>query len=187
MNSFYSEEELKEIGFRNCGKNVYISRKCSIYGAERIEIGNHVRIDDFCILSGRILLGDYIHIAAYTALYGGEAGITIQDYANVSSRVSIYSVSDDYSGESMSNPMIPEKYKKVVSKPVKIGKHTIIGASSIIMPGVELAEGGSFGAFSFINKNTESWSIYVGIPCKKIKNRKKDLLELEKKFQKEVQ
>ena len=30
MNSFYSEEELKEIGFRSYGKNVYISRKCSI-------------------------------------------------------------------------------------------------------------------------------------------------------------
>lgn len=187
MNSFYSEEELKEIGFRSYGKNVYISRKCSIYGAEKIDIGNHVRIDDFCILSGNIFLGDYIHIAAYTALYGGESGIIIHDYANVSSRVSIYSISDDYSGESMSNPMIPEEYKKVVSKRVKIGKHTIIGTSSVIMPGVKLAEGGAFGAFSFVNSDTEPWSIYVGIPCKKIKNRRKDLLELEKQFQKEGQ
>lgn len=187
MNSFYSEEELKEIGFRSYGKNVYISRKCSIYGAEEIEIGNHVRIDDFCILSGRISFGDYIHIAAYTALYGGESGIIIEDYANISSRVSVYSISDDYSGMSMTNPMIPEEYKRVVSKQVKIGKHTIIGASSVVMPGVELAEGGAFGAFSFVNRNTESWSVYVGIPSKKIKNRRKDLLELEEQFQKEVQ
>lgn len=187
MNSFYSEEELKEIGFRSYGKDVYISRKCSIYGAEKIEIGNHVRIDDFCILSGRISFGDYIHIAAYTALYGGELGIFIEDYANISSRVSVYSISDDYSGTSMTNPMIPDKYKRVVSKQVKIGKNTIIGASSVIMPGVELAEGGAFGAFSFVNRNTESWSVYAGIPSKKIKNRRKDLLELEEQFQKEVQ
>ena len=187
MNSFYSEDELKKIGFRSYGKDVYISRKCSIYGAEKIEIGNHVRIDDFCILSGRISLGDYIHIAAYTALYGGESGIIIEDYANISSRVSVYSISDDYSGTSMTNPMIPDKYKRFVSKQVKIGKHTIIGASSVIMPGVELAEGGAFGAFSFVNRNTESWSVYVGIPSKKIKNRRKDLLELEEQFQKEVQ
>ena len=187
MNSFYSEDELKKIGFRSYGKDVYISRKCSIYGAEKIEIGNHVRIDDFCILSGRISLGDYIHIAEYTALYGGESGIIIEDYANISSRVSVYSISDDYSGTSMTNPMIPDKYKRFVSKQVKIGKHTIIGASSVIMPGVELAEGGAFGAFSFVNRNTESWSVYVGIPSKKIKNRRKDLLELEEQFQKEVQ
>lgn len=187
MNSFYSEDELNEIGIRSLGKNVYISRKCSIYGADKIEIGNNVRIDDFCILSGRISLGEYIHIAAYSALYGGESGIILDDYVNISSRVSVYSISDDYSGMSMTNPMIPEKYKKVVSKQVKIGKHAIIGATSIIMPGVEVAEGGAFGTFSFVNRNTEPWSVYAGIPIRKIKDRRKDILVLEDEFRKEVQ
>ena len=90
------------------GGGTFISRKASIYGAENMIIGSHVRIDDFCILSGQIELGDYIHIAAYSALYGGEKGIFIGDFANLSSRVSVYSVSDDYSGETMTNPMIPE-------------------------------------------------------------------------------
>ena len=51
MNSFYSKEELKEIGFKKYGENVLISRKTSIYNPEKIIIGNNVRIDDFCILS----------------------------------------------------------------------------------------------------------------------------------------
>lgn len=34
-------------------------------------IGSNVRIDDFCILSGRLEFGSYVHIAAYSALYGG--------------------------------------------------------------------------------------------------------------------
>ena len=72
MTSFYAEEELKQIGFQAIGKDVLISRKVSIYGAAHISIGNHVRIDDFCILSGYLVLGSYIHIAAYTALYGGN-------------------------------------------------------------------------------------------------------------------
>ena len=92
MTSFYDENELKEIGFKSYGENVKISRKSSIYGAEKISIGNNVRIDDFCILSGQIKLGNYIHIAAYSALYGGEDGIVIKDFANISSRVSIYSI-----------------------------------------------------------------------------------------------
>ncbi len=182
MNSFYDETELKQIGFKKHGKNVLISRKASIYCASKIEIGNNVRIDDFCILSGKIKLGDYIHIAAYSALYGGEEGICIDDFANISSRVSIYSVSDDYTGETMTNPMIPDEYKNVLSKPVYIEKNVIVGSTSVILPGVILKEGSSFGAFSFINHNSDEWSINVGIPFKKIADRNRNLLKLEEKF-----
>lgn len=182
MNSFYSEKELESLGFSKIGKNVLISKKCSIYGAEKIVMGNNVRVDDFCILSGKIEMGDYIHIAAFSAIYGGSDGVIIDDYANISSRVSVYSVSDDYSGESMTNPMIPDKYKKVKSETVMIKKHVIIGSTSVIMPGVVLEEGCSFGAFSFITESTQPWGIYMGIPCKRKKERKKNLLELEKEF-----
>lgn len=74
MNSFYSQEELKKIGFLSVGKNVLISKKASIYNPGVISVGNNVRIDDFCILSGKVTIGSYSHIAAYTALYGGEVG-----------------------------------------------------------------------------------------------------------------
>ena len=45
--SFYSEEELQQMGFAHVGHDVMISRKASIYGASNIWIGNHVRVDDF--------------------------------------------------------------------------------------------------------------------------------------------
>ena len=182
MNSFYSDEELKEIGFRAIGANVLISKKCSIYGAQNISIGNNIRIDDFCILSGKIQLGNNIHVAAYSALYGGTDGITIEDFANLSSRVTVYSVSDDYSGETMTNPTIPDKYKNVQSAPVFIGRHSIIGSNAVVLPGVAIAEGSSFGSFSFINRDSEAWSINIGIPFKKIKDRSKNLLEIEKMY-----
>lgn len=182
MSSFYLDEEIQNIGLKSYGKNVKISRHACFYGAENIMIGNNVRIDDFCILSGKIIMGDNIHVAAYTALYGGSDGIIIEDFANLSSRVSVYSVSDDYTGETMTNPTIPDEYKNVKSEAVRIGTHVIIGASSVVLPGVYLKEGSSFGAFSFINHSSEPWSINAGIPFKKIKNRSKNLLELEKKY-----
>lgn len=185
MNSFYTDYELKKLGLKNFGENVLISRKASIYGAEGIIIGNNVRIDDFCILSGKITMGNYIHIAAYTALYGGDKGITIKDYVGLSSRIIIYSVSDDYSGDTMTNPMIPNKYKNIKSEEVIIEEHVIIGAGCVILPGVVLKEGSSFGVMSFINKSSEPWSINVGIPFKKIKDRSKKLLSLESQFKKE--
>lgn len=180
MDSFYSREELAGLGLRSFGKNIYISRKASIYGASNIILGDYVRIDDFCILSGRIEVGSYVHIAAYTALYGGEEGIFIADYANISSRVCIYSVNDDYSGHTMTNPMVEEQYKNVCSEPVFIERHVIIGSTSVVLPGTRLREGSAFGSFSLINHDSEEWSINVGIPFKQIKKRSKDLLALEK-------
>lgn len=182
MASFYSEQELKKLGLKSYGRNVKISRHACFYGAANISIGNNIRIDDFCILSGKITLGSNIHIAAYTALYGGEDGIVIEDFANLSSRISVYSISDDYSGETMTNPTIPDEYKNITSAPVYIGKHVIVGSTSVILPGVNIAEGSSFGSFSFINHDSEPWSINAGIPFMKLKDRSKNLLELEKKY-----
>ena len=185
MNSFYTRYDLNQLGLASFGENVLISRKASIYGAEKINIGDNVRIDDFCILSGKITIGNFIHIAAYTALYGGNKGIVIQDFANISSKISIYSISDDYSGETMTNPMIPDKFKNVQSKEVVIQRHVIIGSGCVVLPGVVLKEGSSFGAMTLINRSSEPWSINVGIPFKKIRDRSKKLLELEKDFKKE--
>lgn len=185
MNSFYSYDELKKLGLSAFGENVLISRKVSIYGAENISIGSNVRIDDFCILSGKIIIGSFIHIAAYTALYGGTKGVIIEDFANLSSRISVYSISDDYSGESMTNPMIPDKYKNIQNEEVIIQRHVIIGSGCVVLPGVVLTEGSAFGAMSLINRSSKAWSINAGIPFNKIKSRSKNVLGLEEKFKKE--
>jgi len=186
MNSFYSEKELNEIGFKWIGKNVLISRKTSIYGAGNISIGNNVRIDDFCILSGKITAGDYIHIAAYCALFGGEKGIILEDFVGLSSRVTVYAASDDYSGNALTNPMIPDKYRGIDSREVVIKKHALVGTDSTILPGIVIGEGSSFGAKTLINHDSEPWSINIGIPFKKVKNRSKKILELEKQFLNEI-
>ena len=180
--SYYSDMELAQIGLKKIGSNVHISRKASIYSPECVTIGSNVRIDDFCILSGHITIGKNIHIAAYSALYGGDIGIQISNFANISSRVCIYAISDDYSGETMTNPTIPDRYKKLQSEPVFIGKHVIVGSGSTILPGVTLAEGTAVGAMSLCKNSTEPWKIYAGIPAKVIKDRRQDLLNLEKEY-----
>lgn len=76
MNSFYSENELSSLGFKAVGHDVQISRKASFYGAGNMVIGNHVRIDDFCILSGNITLENFIHIAAGTLVFAGGVALS---------------------------------------------------------------------------------------------------------------
>lgn len=178
MNSFYTKEELQAIGFKKLGNNVLISKKASIYSPELITIGNDVRIDDFCILSGLITLENNIHIAAGCYLFAGDAGITMKDYSGLSSRSAIYAVTDDYSGNYYTNPTIPNELRRVIKKEVIIEKHVVIGTGSTILPGVKISEGCAIGAMSLINKDTEPWGIYVGIPCERIKGRSKRLLSL---------
>lgn len=187
MNSFYSEQELNEIEFKGLGKNVLISRKCSIYSPDNIIIGDNVRIDDFCILSGKIELGSYIHIAAYCGLYGGDKGIKMKDFSGLSSRCVVYAASDDYSGEALTNPMIDDEYRNIISSKVIIGKHVVIGSNSTILPGVEIGDGSSVGSCSLVTKSCNEWGIYVGIPVKKIKDRSKKILELEQRMKNEKQ
>lgn len=175
--SFYLPEELKELGLGSYGENVLISRRASLYGAENMHFGSNVRIDDFCVLSGKIKLGSYVHISAAVLMYGGSAGITFEDFTTISSRGAVYALSDDYSGEHMTNPMIPEKYSGVTQAPVYVEKHCIIGTGSTILPGVRLGEGCSFGAMCLINKSTEAWGIYMGIPLRRTGERSRRLLE----------
>lgn len=182
--SFYTEQELIELGFCKVGKNVLISRKCSVYQTDKMVIGNNVRIDDFCILTGSIVLGNNIHIGAFCYLSGGS-GIVMEDYSGLSQRCSLYTKSDDYSGRTMTNPMIPDKYKQVRCGKIVIGRHVIIGSASVILPDVSIGEGVSVGAMSLVNKSLEAWTVNVGVPCRTIRKREKDLLRLEKEYEEE--
>jgi len=179
MSSFYSADELHKIGFASFGENVLISRKASIYRPEVIHMGNSVRIDDFCILSGgkEISLGNYVHISAYCAIYGG-AGIHIDNFSGLSPRCTVFSESDDFGGQSMIGPFFPvEKYKPgYISAPVMLERYVQVGAHSTIFPGTTLAEGVAVGAHSLVLKNCEAWGIYAGSPVKRIKERSRQLL-----------
>lgn len=183
--SFLNIDELKALGLKSFGKNVLISRKASVYAAEAISIGDHVRIDDFCILSGSICIGSFVHISAYTALYG-KGGIDIADFVTISGRVLVYSENDDYSGEFMTNPMLPDEFTNVKSEKVFFEKHAIVASGSIILPGVKMKEGSCVGAMSLIKSSTEPWMIYAGVPATLIKKRKKNILVLEKKLRNQL-
>lgn len=184
---FYSEMELKSLGLKVFGKNVQISIKVSLYNIDKIEIGDNVRIDDFAILIGPIRMGSYIHIGAGSILTGGELGIILENFTGISSGCKIFSVTDDYSGSSMANPMIPRKFRQITSNKIIFKKHSIIGSNSVILPfSGGLEEGVSVGALSLVSRPTKSYGVYFGLPARRIAERSKELLQYEKEFLREV-
>ena len=180
MSSFYTEEELKEIGLKSYGKNVLISRNAKFYGTSNIVIGNNVRIDDFCIISGKIIINDYVHIAAGVYLFGGEFGIYFKNYSGISSRSAVYAVNDDYSGNFMTNPTVPEEYTNVTGGPVTFNEHVLVGSGCTVLPNVTLGEGCAVGSMSLVNKSLDEYTINFGIPAKPVKERKKNMVILSK-------
>lgn len=184
--AYLSKDQLREAGFKRLGKNVKISEKASIYNPELIEVGDNSRVDDFCVLSGNIKLGNFVHIAPLCLVAGGEKGVFMGDFSGLAYHVQIFSQSDDYTGRTLTNPTIPAKYKLEKKKAVSLGRHVIIGAGSVVFPGVSIAEGCAVGAMSLVNRGTKPWGVYVGNPARRVKERKQDMLELEKQFLSEI-
>ena len=185
LHGYYLTEELREMGFKYVGENVQIAKNCTIIGLENISIGDDTRIDGGVILAcsnGVLKIGSYVHIAAKTCIWSA-GGVTIQDFVGLSSGIKIYSASDDYSGISLTNPTIPSEFQTVINiAPVIIGRHALIGCDTVILPGVTIEEGVSVGSKTLVNKSLDAWGIYAGIPAKRLKEREKYLLVLEKKL-----
>jgi dTDP-4-amino-4,6-dideoxy-D-glucose acyltransferase len=182
--SLLNQQQITDMGFASVGNNVMLSDKASYYNCGNIRLGNNVRIDDFCVLSagkGGIIIGNYVHVAVYSSIIGGGK-IVLEDFSNLSSRVSIYSSSDDYSGAALTNPTVPKEFTNVQHANVTVCRHVIIGAGSVILPGVTIEEGAAIGALSLVKKDCKSFGIYVGVPVNRIRNRQRDLLELETKL-----
>ncbi|NYG31862.1 acyltransferase [Sphaerotilus montanus] len=186
--AWLTSEKIASMGFAEVGKEVYLSDKASFHNCAAIRLGTRVRIDDFCILSagaGGIYIGSHVHVAVFSSLIGaGE--IRLDDFSNISSRVAIYSSTDDFTGEAMTNPMVPARFTNVTSAPVHIGRHVVIGTGSVVLPGCVLAEGVAVGALSMVNRSCEAFGIYAGVPARLKRPRSNHLLELEQRFASDI-
>ena len=173
----YSTEELQAMGMR-IGDNVIVHKTVEFFNAASIELGSNVRIDCFCVISAkaRVAIGNNVHLAAGVMIFGNE-GVKIGNFAGLSSRVTVYTASDDYREGHLTNPTIPERFKKVKRGPVILGEHVIVGCGSVILPGVTLSRGVSVGALCLIRKSIAEFSIMGGNPARLLGYRSRDLLE----------
>lgn len=183
QSSFYTSDELAQLGLKAYGEDVLISRYARLYSPENISLGSHVRIDDYAVLSvsNSLKIGSYVHIGVYVSIIGA-GDIVISDFCGLSGRVSLYSSCDDFSGEYLTNPTVDSKYTNVQSAPIMIGKHTVIGCGSVIMPGVTIGEGVSIGAMSLVIRDCKPNFIYVGNPLKKMVEKSTNYKILETEF-----
>ena len=106
----------------------------------------------------------------------------LYDFSGLSQGVKIYSQTDDYSGKYLTNPTVLEKYTGVTKGKVAIGKHVMIGSGSVVLPAVTIGEDSSIDAQSLVTKDIDTWGVFFGAPVRRLKNRSRNFLELEKEI-----
>ena len=174
------------------GNNVVIYPLAKVIRSESIvSIGSNVIIDDFVFLDGgeRTVIGNFVHIAAFTSIMGGGT-LIMEDFTGLSGGVRLYTGGEDYLGEFLTNPTVPYPYRQPYRTKVVMHKHSLIGSGCVVLAGpsgIEIGEGASVGAMSLVKHDLEPWTVYAGIPARPIKKRDSvKMLELEARLREEL-
>jgi len=179
---------LNNLAFRSKGQDVTIWPQAKIVAPERISIGDSVIIDDFVFLVGGAdtRIGSFVHIASFSSITGGGEFV-MADFSALSSGVRVFTGNEDYTGGCMTNPTVPAPYRVAIRSFVTIHKHAIIGANTVVLPGVTIGEGAAIGANSLITRDCEPWMVYVGTPARPVKQRPHQRIkELEARLKREL-
>jgi galactoside O-acetyltransferase len=176
------------LGLSNVGQDVVVWPQAKIVSPEVISLGDSVIIDDFVLLMGgaKTTIGSFVHLASFVSVVGGGEFV-MEDFAGISSGGRVYTGNDDYLGGYLTGPTVPFPYRIPIRSFVHIKKHAIIGANTVILPGVIIGEGVAIGAGSVVIKECEPWTVYVGSPARPVRARPKErMLELEAQLRRAV-
>ena len=138
------------------GSDFHAGIRVRLWSKKILKIGNHFYIGRDSQIETDCIIGDYVIFGNKCAIVGRydhhyqQLGIPIR----ISSQ--IRDLDYDWKG---------------LNQVTTIEDDVWIGYGSIIMSGVTIGTGSIIAAGSIVTKNVESYSIYGGIPAKKIGNR----------------
>lgn len=176
-NIFFDIRRIKYIG-----ENVIIGKTVRIRYPELVNIEDNCIIDDFTYISTSLELKKNVHISSGAKIIGGKnSHVFMDEFSTLAPNVVLAAGSDDYIA-GIATPLVPIEFKGNVSiGKIIIGRHSIVGAGSVVLPDVTFNEGASLGALSLAKNDLDAWCLYAGVPCRKIKKRNKaQILELER-------
>lgn len=152
-------------------KNSWIHKTSRVDNYNNLELGNNVEIKEYTILQifdGIIKIGKNTQVNPFTVIYGGD--IFIGDNVLNAPHCMIAAGNHDYIQTDL-----PMRFAGNLTKgPIIIGDDVWIGANSTITDGVKIGKGAVIAANSCVNCDVEEYSIYGGVPARKIGSRKKN-------------
>ncbi len=142
----------KKYRLKNIHNSVYFGGASNI--SSDLIAEHNAYIGPGCLIYPKVKIGAYTMLANNVRIIGGDHKYEI--------------------------PGVPIIYSnRAELKHTNIGKDCWIGAYSIIMCGVNIGNGSIIAAGSVVTKDVEPYSIYGGVPAKKIKSRFSDEKDIE--------
>ncbi|MDQ2719843.1 MAG: acyltransferase [Bacteroidota bacterium] len=138
------------------GKNAYIGRCVYLWAKHNITIGVNFYIGKFSQIECDAEIGNNVIFANHVALVGRydhhyqQIGVPVRLASQIRDK--------DYSWKGLNQKIIIED-------------DVWIGYGSIILSGVTISKGSIIAAGSVVTGNVEPYSIYGGVPSKKLRNR----------------
>lgn len=181
--------------FQKVGKGVIFGRNVTLRHSQKIVIGDNSFIDDNVVLDAKgeenegIQIGKNVYIGRNTLLSCKEGSIFLDDYCNISANCSLLSETEVRMGKycflagncylvaggnhSYKEVSIPIMFQPSFSKGgIKIGEDVWLGAGVIVLDGISIGKGSVIGAGSVVTGSLDDYSIAVGVPAQKIKDRR---------------
>lgn len=169
----------------SCGEDVFISANVEIRRPRLMRVGSHVAIDSGLYLTTAAEIGDYTHLGPYLTIIGGaESVFVMEDFVTIGAGSRLVCGSDRFLGDGFTSITVPEEFRDTVDIGViRCARFAGIGTNVVIMPNVTIGEGSVVGACSLVTKDTEPWTVYVGVPARPVKVRPREkMLEYAKRM-----
>lgn len=158
---------LVHVKYRNykIGKGFHAGARVKIWGKSRIEIGKNFYIGRDSFIESNVVIGDNVIWANRVALVGRydhhyqQPGVPVRLASQIRDK--------DYSWKGLDQITIIEN-------------DVWVGYGSTILSGVTIHEGSIIAAGSLVTKDVEPYSIYAGVPAKRVRDRFDSQEDLEK-------
>ncbi len=135
-------------------RNIFLSDHVKIYNGVQISAYKDTKVE----------IGERSHIAK-DSIISGFAGVKIGSNCAISSGVRMYTISNDI--KDVDDLIINQR----LFGTIHIADNVLIGAGTIIFPGVEIGENSVIAAGSVVNKNVGANEIVGGSPIRLLKKR----------------
>lgn len=155
--------------FQYQGGQVDIYEPVVIVRPEMIRLGAGVRIDSFVKLEGGegLDIGRWVHVASFAHLNIGGGELLVGDGAAFASGSKVITGSNLPEGRSMS-ASAPMAFQRIERKRNIIGAYACVLTNAVVLPGLNIGEGGVLAAGAVLTKDLPNYEIWAGVPARKI-------------------
>lgn len=177
--STLTPDEIASLGFAAVGEDVRIDRRAALFGAPFMQLGSHVRIDAYAVLTagpGLLEIGSYCHIAPHVYVSAAQGGVTLGYGSGLAPGVAVYSAVEDYTGGSLTNPCIPGELRHTDVGQVVLEPHVALGSGAVVLAGIRLGVGSAVGALSLVSRPVEPFEVVHGNPIRLVARRSEERL-----------